>query len=140
IGIGKESMPIRRMIFITVTIGLLHIIMPLFGMMIGHYVSDLFHQVLHYISGIILIIVGVNMLVEGMRKNHHINKGLKPKTIVMLSLVISLDSFSAALSLGLVNVQVMKVVIMFGVMTILLTWTGFSLGKKLKFLLGCYGE
>lgn len=140
IGLGKRNFRLRKITFIAVIIGVFHIIMPILGMLVGHYLSGVFDRIIEYISGFILIALGISMLIEILKENNYIDEVLKNRTIIFLSFIISLDSFSAALSLGLVHVHIITATVMFGGVTTLLTWSGFLIGSKIKFLLGKYGE
>src|SRR5690625_7468453 len=68
-----------------------------------------------------------------------------PTEIYTLSLhdalpIFSVDSFPVGLSIGMSGVQTMIALFLFGIVSTLMTWIGFLLGRKVHGLLGVYSE
>lgn len=53
---------------------------------------------------------------------------------------MSLDSFSVGLSLGIFGARTFLTIIVFGVVSMLLTWLGLLLGRRVQGWLGSYSE
>jgi len=53
---------------------------------------------------------------------------------------VSLDSFSVGLSLGLYGTKPLLTIFLFGLFSMVLTWAGLLLGKKVQTWLGAYSE
>ena len=58
----------------------------------------------------------------------------------MLALSVSVDSFSVGLSLGLTGVQTVLAIVLFGLVSMVLTWCGMLIGRKVTGFLGTYSE
>ena len=60
--------------------------------------------------------------------------------LILFALSVSMDSFSVGLSVGIYGAKVFLTVMMFGIVSMILTWIGLLSGKKLQGWLGSYSE
>lgn len=141
LGMGMFRLRLRRIALIGLFVGFFHLIMPLGGILIGKALSVHFGKIATMAGGIILIMLGIEMVHSSLWKN-------KTKSIaapfgiglLFFSLTVSLDSFSVGLSLGIFGARVIVTVILFGVASMLFTWCGLILGRKFQRWLGAYSE
>lgn len=140
LGMGMFKLRYKQIFYIGLTIGIFHVWMPLIGILTGHFISDTFGKVAQYIGGILLIILGLQMVVSSFKKEEKII--IKPYGwgLIFFALSSSLDSFSVGLSLGLFGARSAVVVFCFGVAATLLTWAGLIIGRKFQGVLGTYSE
>lgn len=140
LGMGMLSLRIRQIMKIGMTIGIFHMIMPLAGMTLGKQISVHFGGIAAIIGGILLVILGVTMIRSSFSNDDEpfvqpIGIGL-----FVFALSASLDSFSVGLSLGIYGAKTWLTITMFGLMSMVLTWAGLIMGKKVQKWLGSYGE
>lgn len=140
LGMGLINMKVRQLLKIGFMIGLFHMVMPLLGMFVGKYVSETFGQVATYAGGSLLLILGIQMVGSSFRKDNTplitpIGFGL-----ILFALSVSLDSFSVGLSLGIYGARTILTIMLFGFMSMLLTWSGLLIGKHVQSWLGHYSE
>ena len=140
IGIGEERMSLNKRLVFIGAIGGLHLFMPLAGMMIGNYLSTMFEMLVHYISGGVLIVIGVQMCMNQLKENKQLKSYRSNTTLFILAFLISLDSFSVSTSIGMFHIHILPTLVIFGMTTILLTSLGLWVGGKMKTALGKYGE
>ncbi|HLU22873.1 MAG TPA: manganese efflux pump [Bacillaceae bacterium] len=140
LGLGIYRIRLRRIFYIGLVVGVFHVVMPTLGILTGHFLSGLFGQITTYIGGILLILLGIQMIYFCFREEE--NNAILPVGwgIIFFSLLVSLDSFSAGLSLGMFGVRTAAAVICFGIIATCLTWSGFLIGRKVHNLLGTYAE
>lgn len=140
IGMGMFQLRYKQIFYIGLTIGFFHVWMPLLGIIAGHFISDKFGMIAQYIGGILLIILGIQMILSSLKKEERIV--IKPFGwgLMVFALSVSLDSFSVGLSLGIFGARSAAVVICFGVVATLLTWIGLLLGRKFQGYIGSYSE
>ncbi|HEX6594799.1 MAG TPA: manganese efflux pump [Bacillota bacterium] len=140
LGLGMQLIRIKRIAFIGMVIGLFHVIMPFLGMMIGKVISTQIGDLTKLAGGLLIIGIGAQMMFSSF--NRQAKKWIDPIGIglFLLALTVSMDSFSVGLSLGLFNAQTVIVLMLFGFMSMSLTWFGLLLGKKTYNLLGVYSE
>lgn len=140
LGMGMIKLRIRQIFFIGLTIGVFHIWMPLVGMLIGKLLSDTFGTIATLLGGGLLILLGIQMVFASFRSDE------KPLItpvgfgLIVFALSVSLDSFSVGLSLGIYGAKTILTVAIFGVVSMVLTWLGLLVGKRVQTWLGSYSE
>ncbi|MFD1020080.1 manganese efflux pump MntP [Thalassobacillus hwangdonensis] len=140
LGLGMQVMRLKRIFYIGIIIGIFHMIMPFIGISLGRRLSEEFSDIAIVLGGLLLIGIGAHMLFSTFRENDAPLQAPIGMGTFVFAFTVSIDSFSAGLSLGLSGVGVLLAIILFGVMSTVLTWTGFLLGRTAKGLLGVYSE
>lgn len=142
IGMGMIGLRYRQIFRIGVTIGLFHIIMPLLGIVIGKFLSKYFGLIALIIGGALLLILGFQMLLSALFEKEENKRSYRPVGIglILFSLSVSIDSFSVGLSLGMIGAKTVITVLAFGFFSMVLSWSGLIVGKKVQGYIGTYGE
>ncbi|MGA8942644.1 MAG: manganese efflux pump [Thermoactinomyces sp.] len=141
IGLGMRRLSAGQMAWLSLSVGLFHILMPLVGIGLGYVLSSVIKEIAVMIGGGMLCLLGLNML-------YHVIKGSETEEMrvqsvaetLVLSLSVSMDSLSAGLSLGLFNTDVLLTVLLFGVAGLMMTGSGLLLGRFVGGWMGRYGE
>ena len=142
IGMGMGGLRYRHIFNIGVTNGVFHVIMPLLGIAVGKFLSNHFGTIALLIGGILLLVLGFQMLLSPFSKNEGDTRNFQPIGwgLILFSLSVSLDSFSVGLSLGMIGAKTIITVLSIGLFSMVLSWVGLLLGKKVKGYIGMYGE
>jgi putative Mn2+ efflux pump MntP len=141
IGIGMKGVRLWDVLKLSSVIALFHVLMPLAGMMTGHYVSALLGGVATSAAGALLLLLGCHMIYSSLRGeqvdsiDHRTGWGL-----LIFSLSVSIDSFSVGVSLGMFSAHLLVTVLMFGFFGGLMSILGLMLGRRVSRSLGGYGE
>ncbi|AQX53169.1 MULTISPECIES: manganese efflux pump MntP [Priestia] len=140
LGMGLVRLRFRQIFYIGVIIGLFHIWMPLLGMFIGKLLSDKLGMLATYGGGVLLLILGIQMIYSSFKRDEE--PFIKPVGwgLIIFALGVSLDSFSVGLSLGIFGARTFLTIMIFGVVSMLLTWLGLLLGRRVQGWLGSYSE
>jgi putative Mn2+ efflux pump MntP len=140
LGMGLVRLRLKQIAYIGLTIGFFHIVMPLMGMVIGRFLSDRFGTIASYVGGGLLLILGVQMVIASFRTEQ--NRWIAPAGfgLLLFALSVSLDSFSVGLSLGIYGVRMVIAIAIFGLISMMLTWSGLLLGRRFQPYLGTYSE
>lgn len=140
LGMGMFKLRLRQIFKIGLTIGFFHVWMPLLGIIIGRFLSKNFGEIATYIGGGLLLILGIQMIWSGLRKDE--SSLITPVGIglFLFGFTVSLDSFSVSLTLGIYGAKTMLVLICFGITATILTWFGLLIGRKVQGWLGSYSE
>ncbi|MBP2001829.1 putative Mn2+ efflux pump MntP [Paenibacillus shirakamiensis] len=141
IGIGMKGVRLREVVRISAVIALFHILMPLLGIWTGEYLGMLLGQVARYVSGGLLILLGLHMIVSSLRGGGL--QAVNPRTfwgMMLFAMSVSVDSFSVGVSLGMFHSNLILTVLAFGFFGGLLSVLGLLLGRKVSHSLGDYGE
>ena len=140
LGMGMLGLRLKQMFHIGVTIGIFHIIMPLLGMAAGKLLSTYFGMVATFIGGGLLFMIGLQMVVASFKSDE--NSSVRPIGwgLFLFAISVSLDSFSAGLSLGMLGAKTLLAVAMIGIVSMVLSWIGLMMGARFQRYIGSYGE
>ncbi|WP_100405724.1 manganese efflux pump MntP [Bacillus solitudinis] len=140
LGMGMLGLRLRQIFYIGVTIGVFHIVMPLVGIAAGKVLSTYFDMIATFIGGGLLFIIGLQMVVSSLKSEDA--SLVKPVGwgLFFFAISVSLDSFSAGLSLGMLGAKTVITVAMIGVMSMILSWLGLLMGARFQHYIGSYGE
>jgi manganese efflux pump family protein len=130
----------KQVFNIGVTVGIFHIIMPLFGIVAGRFLSQQFDQIAGYIGGGLLMVLGLQMIISSLRKESESLLTPVGFGLILFALSVSLDSFSVGMSLGIYGAKTWLVLICFGAGAMLMSWIGLVIGRQVQGWIGKYGE
>ncbi|SFE09560.1 Putative Mn2+ efflux pump MntP [Lentibacillus persicus] len=140
LGMGMQKIRLKRIAIVGAVIGLFHVFMPFLGILLGHFISEQIGGYATLSGGLLLFGIGAQMIFSSF---NHVSKRLAQPIgigLIFFALSVSLDSFSVGLSLGLSEVKTVIALLLFGTASMVLTWTGMVLGKKMHGLFGVYSE
>ncbi|SFC21491.1 Putative Mn2+ efflux pump MntP [Bacillus sp. OV322] len=140
LGMGMFKLRLKQILFIGLTVGFFHIWMPMLGMVAGRYISGHFGTIAAYAGGLLLVILGIQMFISGLRGGEGSLLAPVGMGLFIFSLSVSLDSFSVGLTLGIYGARTILTIICFGAAATILTWAGLLVGRKVQGLLGVYSE
>lgn len=141
IGIGMQGMRLRLIAKISLINGLFHMIMPLFGILIGRYLSHYLGNLAVTMGGILLIGFGIHMIYSSFFKSD--SRSWISTTlwgICLFSIGVSIDAFSVGLSLGFFLINTWLTIVIFGMAGLGLSAAGLLLGRKVGGWIGEYSE
>ncbi len=141
IGVGMVGMRLREVMRISITIGLFHIGMPLVGIWVGIYLSEIVGDIAVLIGGGVLMALGLHMLWSGFFRNEE--QGIlytKGFGLLLFAFSVSLDALSVGFSFGLMEVNKILAVCLFGMMGGIMAGCGLLLGRSVGGWLGEYSE
>ncbi|WP_158736990.1 manganese efflux pump [Alteribacillus sp. YIM 98480] len=126
----------------SVIVGLFHMLMPFIGLYGGRLIASSFEKVAIITGGILLFVIGLQMMWTGWNDSEHTGGVIIPRGagLMFFAVLVSLDSFSIGITLGILNASLIPVLLMFGLFSAFFTWIGLALGNRLQHTLGRYGE
>lgn len=141
VGIGMRGIRLLHVAKISAAIAAFHVIMPLAGILMGKYVSELLGDVAVMFGGALLILLGGHMIYSSIRG------GDKPSFntgsllgLLAFAISVSVDSLSVGVSLGVFAADLLLTVLLFGVMGGLLSVAGLLVGRRVGLIVGESGE
>lgn len=141
IGVGMVGIRLREIVKVSITIGLFHLVMPIFGFAVGAYLSDLIGDIAVTIGGGVLMLLGAHMLWNGFGKGEQ--KSVLRTTgfgLLLFAFSVSLDALTVGVSFGLMEVNRMLAISLFGLMGTAMSYCGLLLGRSVGEWLGEYSE
>ena len=117
-------------------------LMPWIGWWLGQNIARYISSYDHWVAFLLLFMIGGKMIYESFQnkeKNQSIDFN---NTLVLFFLAIatSIDALIAGVSLSLIELDITPVIITIGIITLLLSLIGVSIGKVLGYLMKRYAE
>lgn len=137
---GMQNLRLKKIAVIGFVIGTLHVILPVIGMLIGHFVSEKITFITELTSGFIFIALGTHMFFSALQEKSYKAPPQQGWTFFVVAFFVSIDSFPAGLSIGFINVNPILIMITFGCCSMVMAWIGMLLGKKVRATTGKYSE
>ncbi|MBU2702148.1 putative Mn2+ efflux pump MntP [Sporomusaceae bacterium BoRhaA] len=136
---------------------LFHIVMILTGYHLGHGLGTFVEEVgsqqvlgpqaviqnwADLLGAVILVLIGVNMIRESFVKHKAASYShpLQGWTLLMLATSVSIDAFAAGISMGMMDVDLIRLSILLGWVIFIISCTGLSVGRQLGRYVGAYAE
>ncbi len=132
----RSRMTYRRGVVMAIVFGLCQGGFPLMGALIGDVARSFVEAVDHWVAFGLLAIIGIRMIVEGLRKAEDDKASTYQQTnlatFFLLGVATSIDAFAVGIGLGLDNPlsTVLWVVATIGAVTFLVSVVGVFLGKR----------
>ncbi len=140
LGLGMQKLRLKRIAIIGLAIGLFHIMMPFIGIFLGKIISSGIGEFASLAAAVLLLGIGIQMIVNAfVQESRQIIEPVG-MGLLLLSFTVSLDSFSVGLGLGLSGAKTALVIMIFGAVSMGLTWLGLLFGRKVHGFLGAYSE
>ena len=132
---GTISMSKKEIRLLSIIVGIYHFLMPIFGMLIGKFIFNIMHISGDLIVLIIFSFIGVNMIIESLKKEEKVKK-MKLGEMILFGLAVSIDSFSVGIGINNVSNNFIMCSSIFSITSFLFTYIGLKLGNKLNQLIG----
>ncbi|OIJ11757.1 hypothetical protein BKP37_15040 [Anaerobacillus alkalilacustris] len=142
IGMGMVGLRYRHIFNIGVTVGAFHIVMPFIGLIVGKFLTQYFGILAIMVGGGLLLFLGCQMIYSALFSKDRESSVIKPVGfgLLLFAVSVSIDSFSAGLSLGMIGAKTIITLACFGMVSMILSWLGLIIGKKVEGYIGVYGE
>ena len=132
---GTISMTKKEIEILSIIVGIYHLLMPIFGMVIGKFISNVMHISGDLIVLVIFSFIGVNMIIESFKKEETVKK-MKIGEMVLFGLAVSIDSFSVGVGINNISNNFLLCSCIFSITSFVFTYIGLKLGNKLNQLIG----
>ncbi len=140
LGMGMQAVRLKHAFWAGITVGIFHMIMPGLGMELGHWLSGNVSTWAALAGGILLFGLGIYTIFASIAEKHSTAYTITGAGLWLFSLSVSIDSFPVGFTLGLRHTAVFLSILTFGMMSMVLTWAGFIVGRRAGRLLGTYSE
>ena len=119
---------------LSIIVGLYHFIMPIIGTNFGKKILSLIQINPKFITLIIFILIGINMIFES-NKEYKIKK-VNLKEFLLFGLAVSIDSFSIGIGINSISNNYILCSMIFSIISFLFTYFGLVMGNKLSNFIG----
>lgn len=129
-GLSINNIKWKTCIKIGTYFGLFQAVMPLLGYTLGTNFKDVIVAFDHWITFILLLLIGVNMVKGAYDKEEELTNETSPKIMIPLALATSIDALAVGVTFAFLKVKLLKSILMIGAVTLILTTIGTNLGNK----------
>ncbi len=135
IAYGTLGLKNKKILLISLVVGIYHFFMPLFGLYVGSLIIKYINIDPDLIVFIVLLFIGIQMIVESFKKGKEI-KNISFLEIIMFGLAVSIDSFSVGIGMQAFLVGPFICIILFSITSFIFTYIGLLFGNKLNKIFG----
>ena len=132
---GTISMSKKEIRLLSIIVGIYHFFMPILGMLIGKFIFSIMHISGDLIVLIIFSFIGINMIIESIKKEEKVKK-MKLGEMILFGLAVSIDSFSVGIGINNISNNFIMCSSIFSITSFVFTYIGLKLGNKLNQLIG----
>ncbi|MFD2922931.1 manganese efflux pump MntP family protein [Halobacillus naozhouensis] len=140
LGMGMQAVRLKHAFFAGIVVGLFHMFMPGLGIILGSWLSSNASTWAAVAGGFLLFGLGCYTIFASFAEKRSAAHSLVGAGLWIFAISVSIDSFPVGFSLGLHQTAIIVSVLSFGVVSTVLTWAGFVLGRRASGLLGTYSE
>lgn len=133
-GFSVDEFKKRHAFRIAFAFGLFQALMPVAGWALGTGFRDLIAGFDHWIALALLSFIGGKMLWESRESCQKRTNLLDWHILFMMSLATSIDAFAVGLTFAVLAISIVTPVIIIGLVTFVMSWTGVILGDRF----GCF--
>ncbi len=139
LGIGTYNISKKKIIFLCLLVGIMHFFMPLIGSFFGSKIILFLNINVNFLLGIILLFIGVEMTIDLIKDDDNFFE-LNLFNMFLVSLSVSLDSFSTGLGLEAITTNNYLSGLIFSICASIFTFLGLIIGKYSSKKLGSYAN
>lgn len=130
-GLAMAKINYKKAVIIALFFGVFQAIMPFIGYHLGLAFSDKIAFIDHWIAFILLVLIGINMIKEGLEQDEDNEQDdtLRIGGLIMLSIATSIDALIIGMTFAFLNVSIIPSIIVIGIITFVLCIIGVKVGN-----------
>lgn len=137
-GLSAQKTRFAEALRFGVAFGFFQALMPLIGWWTGSNLATVFAKADHWVAFALLAFIGGKMVYEGIwgEPSESGGKPVTSRLLLLLAVATSIDALAVGVSLSLIDVPIFQPALLIGTTTLVLSATGYMIGKRLGALLG----
>ncbi len=128
-GLSVQKLKPQHMLIVGLYFGGFQALMPAIGYLLGIQFEKYITAVDHWIAFILLVIIGVNMILESRHPAEEQTPDFGVKTMLTMAVATSIDAFAVGISFAFLQVDIVPAVSFIGVTTFILSAIGVKIGN-----------
>lgn len=128
-GLSVLELKPKHMLVTGIYFGGFQAIMPLIGYLLGKQFEALITNVDHWIAFALLLLIGVNMILESRKAADDLNASFSPRTMLPLAIATSIDALAIGVTFAFLQVNILYAISFIGVITLVLSAIGVKIGN-----------
>lgn len=134
--LGMNSVKFSKLI-VASAVGIFHVIMPIFGFLVGTVVINKLFFSIEIITSIILFFIAMEMILSSFEKKDSYFL-VNIKGLLIFALTVSIDAFTIGTSIFLLNQHFIFILLNFFAFSFLATYIGIKIGDRISHKIGNY--
>lgn len=134
---GTLNIKLKKILIISLIVGIYHFFMPLIGLYLGHFILDFIKINPKYIIILVFTFIGLEMIFNHESYDNS-SSILNIFGVLLFGFTVSIDSFSTGIGLNIINRNYLQASIIFMFVSFLFTYLGLKLGTILSTKYGKY--
>lgn len=138
-GITMKTLRMKSALKVALFFGFFQGIMPLIGWLVGVRFSNYVMKFDHWIAFILLVVIGGKMVYEAYKNADECavdvasgkEEDATNRELLLLAIATSIDALAVGVSFAFLKVEIVSSVIMIGVTTLIISFIGVVMGRKL---------
>jgi manganese efflux pump family protein len=131
-GLMKQEIRFKQAVLVAGSLAIFQALFPVIGWFLGTKINSLIASVDHWIAFGLLAVIGLKMIIEGVKPEGML-KSFNPfnlRVLIGLSVATSIDALVVGLSFGFLDVPILFPVIVIGGVTFIASMLGMLFGKN----------
>lgn len=130
-GLSMKKLDFKKVFIVALYFGLFQSLMPIIGYVLGNSFSLIAQEVDHWITFILLTIIGSNMIKESTDNEiEKKNDNFDFKTMLLLAIATSIDALAVGVTFAFFEINLLLAISVIGLITFILTFLGVIIGNK----------
>ena len=126
---------VKHALIIALFFGVFQALMPVGGWISGIQLEAFISTAAPWIAFILLSIIGIKMIYEGIFNNEDDDgDNFSLKEIFILAIATSIDAFLVGITFAFLKTSIVEPIVIIGVVTFILSFVGFYIGKRIGYL------
>ena len=131
-GLSMRKITLQKALIVGLYFGIFQSVMPLIGYFLGRQFAGLITAYDHWVTFVLLALIGLNMIRESREKNEEEEKtdaSLSPRSMLPLAIATSIDALAVGISFAFLKVEIVPAVSFIGIITLILSIVGVKIGN-----------
>jgi manganese efflux pump family protein len=131
-GLMKQEIKFKQATIVAGSLAFFQAVFPVVGWFLGTKLSHLIASVDHWIAFGLLALIGIKMIIEGLKPEGILKKfnPFDPRVLIGLSVATSIDALVVGLSFGFLDINIFFPVMVIGGVTFIASMLGMLFGKN----------
>ena len=129
-GLSVEKIEKKHLIITGLWFGGAQALMPLVGYLLGTGFQSYIERIDHWITFVLLGIIGLGMIKESREQCKPINASFSAKVMFPLAIADSIDALAAGVTFAFLEVKIIPAILLIGLITFVFSAFGVRLGNR----------
>lgn len=128
-GLSLGSIRWKHMSIAGAWFGGFQFLMPVIGYYLGRFFTEFITNYNYWVSSILLVLIGINMIRESMEKSKPVDSSLTLCPMLILAIATSIDAMAVGITFAFMDVSILPAALTIGCVTFICSASGIKAGS-----------